>query len=602
VVNDCGAVALGRSLFPTVAEDKFDRGPLSRGPFSLVADIRLDNRPELVRGLDLSSEQAAPMSDSALLFEALLTWGEKSLDRLVGEYAFALWNDDRQELLLGRDILGLRPLHYYEHQGFLAFSSMPSGLHALHEVPYDLDIDFMIERLAIVPQVGSETYFKDIRRVEPAHIVRVSRTGVRARRYWHPVRPVANARPPKEYEEGLRSVVEEAVKSHLRGVGNVVASQLSSGLDSSTVTATAARLFAEGTVAAYTAVPNSGFSGVVPPKSTADESAYAAATARLYPNIEHIVIPNSGESPLRWLDRSFFYQQQPMANLANAVWGQAIHRAAKERGANTILKASAGNLTASYSGAELLALLLSQGRLLKVAQASSALIRNGMSPLTVANHLLGPFTPRFLWNSVRRMTGRTAGIISFAAFNRAQLEQVEEKSAERGWDLAERPRRDPFESRVWALRRADGGNAYKGVLAEWGLSVRDPTADRRVIEYCLTVPFEEFSRGGVLRSLARRAFSDRLPGEVAWLRTRGYQSADWYEALNSARSGIEEELSSIFRCAQAGDALDLGWLQECLDNWPTDGWEREDVRSKYRLGLLRGISAGHFMRKVKGIN
>jgi asparagine synthase (glutamine-hydrolysing) len=601
-VTDCGAVALGRALYPTVPEDAFDDGPLSRGQLHFVADVRLDNRAELIPALGLEPARAARMADSALLFEALLKWGENSVDHLVGEYAFALWDEANQDLLLGRDILGLRPLHYFQGGHFFAFASMPSGLHALPEVPYDIDVEFMIERLAIVPPLGARTYFKEIQRVEPASLARVSRHDLWSRSYWNPVGPRGAAARPAEYEEGLRSVIDTAVTAHLRGVGDVVASELSSGLDSSTVTATAARLFPEGKLVAFTAVPRTGFSGGAPPNSIADESDLAAATARLYPNIEHVVIPNSGESPLKWLDRAFAYQQQPMANLTNAVWGQAIHQAARERGANTILKASAGNLTSSYAGLEYLPLLLSQGRLPKLLRTSSELLRNGMRPLTLGASILGPFTPPAIWTALRRLTRRRTGILSFSAVNRAQLEQVQAKSLARGWDLAERPRRNPLENRIWALKRADGGNAYKGVLAEWGLSVRDPTADRRVIEYTLSVPYEEFLSGGVPRSLARRAFADCLPEGVVNARVRGYQSADWYEALNGARSEIEEELALIMRCGAAAEALDFDWLGECVRSWPSDGWERDDVRSKYRLGLLRGISAGHFMRKVRGTN
>jgi asparagine synthase (glutamine-hydrolysing) len=542
------------------------------------------------------------MADSAVLFEALLKWGEDSVDHLVGEYAFALWDEANQDLLLGRDILGLRPLHYFQGPHFFAFASMPSGLHALPEVPYDFDVEFMIEQLAIIPPSGPATYFKAIQRVEPASVARVSRQGLRSRSYWNPVGPCGAAARPNEYEEGLRSVMDAAVTAQLRGVGDVVATQLSSGLDSSTVTATAARLFPEGKLVAFTAVPRTGFSGCAPANSIADESELAAATARLYPNIEHVVIPNSGESPLKWLDRAFVYQQQPMANLANAVWGQAIHEAARQRGANTILKASAGNLTSSYSGLEYLPFLLSHGRLPKLLDISSKLLRNGMRPLTLGAAIVGPFTPPAMWTALRRLTRRRTGIMSFSAVNRAQLEQVQLKSRDRGWDLAERPRGDPFENRIWALKRADGGNAYKGALAEWGLSVRDPTADRRVIEYTLAVPYEEFLSGGVPRSLARGAFADRLPGAVINARVRGYQSADWYEALNGARSEIEDELALIMRCDAAAEALDFDWLDECVRSWPSDGWERDDIRSKYRLGLLRGISAGHFVRRVRGTN
>ena len=193
------------------------------------------------------------MADSAVLFEAVLKWRERAVDHLAGEYAFALWNEEDQSLMLARDLLGLRPLHYFEGKSFFAFSSMPSGLHGLREVPYDIDIGYMIERLAIVPSEGPKTYFEKIRRIEPAHVAVISRQGVRSRRYWHPTGPGQTSPSSAEYEEGLRFVLDQAVTAHLRGAGDVVASQLSGGLDSSTVTATAARLFPEGKVFAFTA-------------------------------------------------------------------------------------------------------------------------------------------------------------------------------------------------------------------------------------------------------------------------------------------------------------------------------------------------------------
>jgi asparagine synthase (glutamine-hydrolysing) len=189
-----------------------------------------------------------------------------------------------------------------------------------------------------------------------------------------------------------------------------------------------------------------------------------------------------------------------------------------------------------------------------------------------------------------------------SASSRQHAGRLRRLSVERKWDWALRPQRDPMELRINEYRTTDGGNAYKGVLAEWGLSIRDPMTDRRLIEFSLSVPYDQFLRGGVSRSLARRAFRDRIPPEVANSSQRGYQSADWYEALDRARPQIEGEMAAIMRCEEASEALDFEWLQECVDNWPSEGWERDDIRRKYRLGLLRGMSAGHFIRKVKGTN
>jgi asparagine synthase (glutamine-hydrolysing) len=520
---------------------------------------------------------------------------------LVGEFAFAFWSEAKQELLLGRDFLGMRPLHFHRGKGFFAFASMPSGLHAMEDVPYELDVDFMIHSLALAPLADGRSYFRGVERVEPGHLVKVTRSSLRQISYWHPSGPPSRAAQPEEYVEELRALFDCAVRAQLRGSADVVAAQLSAGLDSSAVTATVAREHAPGKVVAFTAVPRPGFDGPSPPGSIANEGGLAAATARLYDNVEHVLVPGTGESPLKWLDHNFLYQQQPMANLTNASWGQAINRAAKQRGAKTIFKGVLGNITVSYAGLEWLPYLLSQGRLKEASLHARDLARNGVPLGSIGAKFLAPFAPPPLWQLLRRISGRAVGLASHSAVHKGSLARLASEADRRR--LSGLPSNDPLAARLSALRYGDaGGNAYKGALAEWGLSIRDPTTDRRIVEYCLATPPSEFVRDGVPRSLARRAFADRLPAEVANWRKRGCQSADWYEALSEARGEIGEEIEAFLRCDTAREALDPEWFQETISSWPSTGWGSQKVYRRYRIGLLRGVSAGHFMRKVAGTN
>ena len=109
--------------------------------------------------------------------------------------------------------------------------------------------------------------------------------------------------------------------------------------------------------------------------------------------------------------------------------------------------------------------------------------------------------------------------------------------------------------RLWALQRVDPGNFRKAVLGELQVDHRDPTADVRLLEFCLSVPTEQFMRGGVQRSLARRALADRLPPEVLEEPRRGLQVADWHEDLTAARRDILDELGRLEHCAAASRAL-----------------------------------------------
>ena len=83
---------------------------------------------------------------------------------------------------------------------------------------------------------------------------------------------------------------------------------------------------------------------------------------------------------------------------------------------------------------------------------------------------------------------------------------------------------------------------------------------------------------------------------------KGLQAADWHERLTAARDRVAAELDRLAACPPAAKALDLPRLHRLVENWPTGGWERDEVSVPYRLALLRGISTGHFLRRATGSN
>jgi asparagine synthase (glutamine-hydrolysing) len=166
----------------------------------------------------------------------------------------------------------------------------------------------------------------------------------------------------------------------------------------------------------------------------------------------------------------------------------------------------------------------------------------------------------------------------------------------------QRPWTDGFAMRLWMMNFSDEGEMNKGTLAGWGVDWRDPLADQRLVEFCLGVPTEEFLADGVPRALAKRAFSDRLPQTVLTEARIGYQAADWHEGLTAARIDVAAELHRSSECALAVKALDVDKMKRLVADWPSSDWESRRIISRYRLALLRGISAGHFLRKASGTN
>ncbi|HYD37364.1 MAG TPA: asparagine synthase-related protein [Allosphingosinicella sp.] len=602
-----GDIALGRRLFPTLAEDRFDRGPVTGGGgrWTLIADVRLDNRAELCTALGLDPDRAATLSDAAIVMAAVERWHDDMFDRLYGDFALALWDRDRARLLLARDFVGQKPLHYHRGSHFFAFASMAKGLHALPEIPPAPDCEAVAAFVALMPETGSETFFAGIRKVLPGHVVTVTRDGIRSERWWRPPVRELGLNGTGDYAEAMREHFDRAVEARLRGADGRVASHLSAGLDSSTVTATAARLLAPsgGRVTAFTSVPRPGFSDRLSAEIIPDEGPHAASVAALYPNIEHVLVPYGG-SPLAGLDRHFFLHERPILNLCNAVWANQINDRARERGLAILLTGQRGNVSISYDGMPFLTQLASSGRFLRLARESIALVRNGTRVGTVAAQTIGPFLPALLWRAIGRMRGRGRKLTDYTAINPSAIEtmRLNEIAAERGLDPNYRPRRDAHETRLWAIGRNDPGNYNKGNLAGWGIDTRDPTADRRLVEFCLSVPLEEYLRGGRRRALARTAFADRLPRVVAEEKRKGYQAAEWFSEMTAARGDIEAELGRIAASAPACVALDAGKMERLLAEWPSTGSNKQSIVEKYRLALLRGVSAGHFVRKASGSN
>jgi asparagine synthase (glutamine-hydrolysing) len=605
-----GPLAIGRRLFRTVPEDAYDRQPFrSRdGRHALVADVRLDNREELTGQLGLSPADVRQLCDAAILLAGLERWGERALDRLAGEFAFALWDAHAQKLLLARDFLGRRPLYYHRARGFFAFASMARGLHVLGEVPYGADEEMLAQALALLPRRGPRTFFQDIDRVEPAHAVTVTRDGLAARRYWQPKLSGAGRAQSGDYAEGLRYHLDQATQSCLRGVGGAVGAQLSAGFDSGAVTATAARLLAPGggKVVAFTAVPRQGYDRPAPRNRFGDEGPLAAATAAMYPNIEHVLIHSDSHSPLDGIDRHFFLYEAPIATLSTGGWGRAIAQTARERKLAVMLTGQMGNMTISYAGLELLPELLRRGRLIKLWREAAQLVaKSGMRRRGALATTFGPFVPVRLWQWANEIfLGDKRNVLDYTAIRAERLAELDlaALARERDLDFSYRPWKDGVAMRLWVMARGDAGNGQKGMLAGWGIDRRDPTADKRLVEYCLSIPTGEFLANGVQRALAKRAFADRLPAAVLNEGKKGFQGVDWHEGMTAARAEIAAELDRLDSRPPAAKALDIERMKRLVANWPASGWERPQVMGSYRLALARGFAVGHFLRKASRAN
>jgi len=180
--------------------------------------------------------------DTEVVLRAYLEWGEGLAERLNGIFAFGVWDVRREELILVRDRLGVKPMYYYRTPAGVLFASEPKAILAHPDVPAAVDADGLRELLSLAKTPG-EAVWQGMREVRPGEVIRVRRDGWSARRYWR-LPAVTHADDLGTTVATVRELLTDAVTRQT--VADVpMGILLSGGLDSSVVTVLADRALRE---------------------------------------------------------------------------------------------------------------------------------------------------------------------------------------------------------------------------------------------------------------------------------------------------------------------------------------------------------------------
>ncbi|MEV8022333.1 asparagine synthase (glutamine-hydrolyzing) [Streptomyces sp. NPDC086554] len=213
-----------------------------RGTVALVYSGETYNFTELRRELTGRGHPFTTESDTEVVLRGYLEWGEAVAERLGGMYAFAVWDGRHDKLVMIRDRMGIKPFYYYETPDGVLFGSEPKAILANPLARARVGADGLREMFTVVKTPGHAVW-DGMHEVEPGTVVTVDRAGLRRHVYWQ-----LETRPHPDGREGsiakVRSLLEDIVRRQL--VSDVPrCTLLSGGLDSSAMTALAARQLAE---------------------------------------------------------------------------------------------------------------------------------------------------------------------------------------------------------------------------------------------------------------------------------------------------------------------------------------------------------------------
>ncbi len=603
-----GAGFLGAARLAVTPESLHEALPRRDEPGGLLftAAARLDNREELCESFDIPGPERESVADGALALRAYRQWGEETPRHLYGDWSLAAWDGHRRTLFLARDRLGNTGLYYYHRPPLFAFASDPEALFAAGGIERRINETRIASYLTLAP-LGDrdETCWADIRLLLSGHSMVVTPGAMNIRRYWEMNEaPAEGGRKDEEYVAGFLEHYRAAVKARLcsrRPVGVT----LSAGLDSGSVTALAAQALKQvgRTLTAFTSVPLLPAAHLVP-GALADEWPLAQAVSRRYDNIEHLAVDAASISPVAGIERVVGMTHAPQYAAVNEFWILAVHDAARERGLGVMLTGQLGNGGVSWSGGrDAIFWLFAAGKWDAGIKAMARWKKfHGRSWIrAIADNLVKPVLRPYWKRGRRLLMPGTPPWSDFGAIHPAFAARLGIRKAVKaaGFDPTFSRLIKPFEERrLTVVRNGTGvGPVWHMYGAAFGLEVRDPTADIRLLEYCLSVPAEQDTFGGGGRMLMRRAMEGLLPTEVQWNTVRGKQAADAALRLLRTPAEMHAVLARLAAHPGASRYLDLDLMRRVWRDLRAEATARTSHLAS--TILLRGIMCGCFIEDAE---
>ena len=512
-----GPLAIGHAKLQTTPEACAETSPFVDEASGLVLtlDGRIDNHEELTAELNSHGHHIRTGTDAEIVVRAWQRWGAEAPAKLIGDFAFALWDPSKRALFCARDPLGVKGFYYFSGPGFFLCAS------ELHQLFQDPRVARRPNEAAIAdillrdPVDREETLFEGIRRLEPAHFLKVNARGVEGGRYYDldASREIVY-QSDAEYSDHFLSLLKEAVRCRLRSAKGVAA-DLSGGLDSSSIVCLSEQLRRDGEVH----LPSFETFTVRFESGPAAETEYVEEVLHKYPH-RHTYLP-PGMAPLgELITQVEHYLELPdYPNTSCADYAPLLGHRDDLRARLSGLGGDEWLGPTYFQYADLLKQLRIVALLRKIKTDRNP--PAGFAPFpgyskTLIQYGVLPLVPGRLKSALRsiRRPPKLHPLVAPAFAKRTGL--LERLSMRLRF-----PRCRSFAQQSLYRSYSSGGLAYSlegdaRWAARFQLEGRHPFLDRRIIEFAFAIPDNQRFRPGLSKFVLRQSMSGIIPEQIRW--------------------------------------------------------------------------------------
>lgn len=543
------------------------------GALIIAADLRLYNRTELERQF---GQQESDVHFIARLYDSE---GARGLDKLEGDFTIALWDRRARKMLVKRDHVGVRPAYYAHEAGTgFAFASLGKGVRASGLIPAPIDRQAQLDHMSHDSSDLVSTFHHNLKRLPGGHEGVAGVGEFRISEYWH-LKPQPYPSGDITFEDWVAELQRRfrvAVTKRLPEDGPI-ASHLSSGMDSASISAIAAENLKNDNqvLDAYTF----GMSEEFTEEDMLDEVPYARKVAmarnRIAWNVLHVQ-RGRGNEPEE-------YEEDRDAPVHISGFEERAAHDASAKGSSVILSGWGGDEIATYTGTGALAEFLLQGKFSRFAREVKLYAKRRQE--SVSRVLYAVVGARFLPEPLLDMAKGLTGHRDFKGLRRQRsgfkehIAKSYDKSYRRGPNTQKNRIRKFYRGNLhWRLEDW----AYTG--ARYGVQYAFPMLDMALIEHCLACPPEFLLRDGYNRAGFRAAMEGVLPDEIRLNRWKHIATPCSNIETIRGKDKFLAQLAELEKDPELVEVFDFDGIRKRIHALPTEETERKRLARWARLG------------------